>query len=191
MKQTTRTFVAVETSPAVRDRTQKLIDRLRATPANVKWVERQNLHITLKFLGDVALNETARVCQAVAKAAENVSPFDLEICGAGAFPNPGRPRTVWLGASQGEEAMRALHKHVESALAKLGFRKDNRAFRTHLTIGRVRRGGIGLAELGQLIRQHADFLAGRTPVAEVIVFASHLGPSGPTYEALGRAKLCG
>ncbi len=191
MKQTVRTFVAVETGAAIRGRAEELIETFRAAGADVKWVEPRNIHLTLKFLGDVQMRETARVCEAVQKATADVAPFEIEIRAAGAFPHPGRPRTVWLGAAEGEEQMQALHRAVESALGKLGFRKDARRFSTHLTIGRVRRGGSGVAELGELIRRGADFHAGRMTVAELVVFSSRLGPSGPTYEALGRAKLGG
>ena len=189
MKQAVRTFVAVEIADAAGDRAEKLIEILGRTDVDVKWVEPRNIHVTLKFLGDVALKETARICEAVKKAAAQVEPFEIELCGAGAFPHPGKPRTIWLGAGEGDERMRTLHKAVESALAKLGFRKDSPRFQTHLTIGRVRRGGRDLAELGELIGQQADFQAGRTKVTELVVFSSDLGSQGPTYAPIGRARL--
>jgi 2'-5' RNA ligase len=191
VKQTIRTFVAVETGAEVRKRAAELIERLGEAGADVNWVAPRNLHLTLKFLGDVALRETARVCEAVERAAREVEPFELEIVSAGAFPNVGRPRTVWLGSGQGEDLMGQLHQHVETRLQKLGFRKDARRYQTHLTIGRVRRGGPDVAELGRLIRENADFQAGRITVSEMIVFASRLDSTGPTYEPLGRAKLGG
>ena len=191
VKQTVRTFVAVPTSPTVRQWAAELTRELSTAGADVKWVEMHNLHLTLKFLGDVKLKETAGVCEAVEAAAAEVAPFDFQVRGAGAFPNAGRPGTVWLGTGEGEEEMAALFHAIESALAKLGFRKEHRRFQPHLTIGRVRRGGPGVGELGQLIRQHADFEAGRMTVSEVIVFSSHLDRSGPTYETLGRATLGG
>ena len=87
--------------------------------------------------------------------------------------------------------MAALAAALEKALAKLGFPKEARRFEPHLTIGRVRGGGPALAELGRLLRQHAAFEAGRFHVAEVVVFASHLSPKGPTYAPLARAPLGG
>jgi len=191
MKQTVRTFVAVELNPEVRRRAEELIEQLAAAGADVKWVETHNLHLTVKFLGDVRLQETPAVCKAVEAAAAKVEPFELEIRGAGAFPTARRPRTVWLGAGDGQEPMAVLHKHLETALGKLGFRKEQRRFHPHLTIGRVRRGGPAVAELGKLLEQNADFDAGRISVAGVVVFSSQLGREGPTYEALGRAKLGG
>jgi 2'-5' RNA ligase len=161
MKHTLRTFVAVEIDSAVRARAGELIEALRASGAKAKWVEPQNLHLT------------------------------LEVRGVGAFPRSSRPRTVWLGAGGGEEKMVALHGQVEAALAKLGFREEQRRFHPHLTLGRVRGGGPAVAALGRLVQQHAEFNAGRLGVSQLSVFSSHLDPSGPTYEVLGRATLGG
>ena len=191
MKQNIRTFVAVETSQAVRRRAEELGRALAAAPADVKWVKWDNLHLTLKFLGDVDAREVHHVCEAVRRVAEEAAPFALEMRGAGAFPNAGRPRTIWLGAGAGHEPLEALQEKLESALEALGFRREARRFQVHLTIGRVRRGPRGIAELGKLIAEQADFPAGRMRVAELVTFSSVLGPSGPTYEALSRAKLSG
>jgi 2'-5' RNA ligase len=189
MKSTVRTFIAVEVDEAVRARAAELIEVLRVAPADVKWVDTHNLHLTLKFLDEVPLAEIPAVCAAVEAAAAKVEPFDIEIHGAGAFPNAGRPRTVWLGAGKGVEAMATLHKHLEDALAKLGFRKEHRRFQAHLTIGRVRGGGPAIKPLGDLLWQYADFDAGQLAVDEVVVFSSQLERTGPIYEALGRAPL--
>ncbi len=191
MKQTVRTFVAVEISSAIRARAEALIEVLRGAPVDVKWVEAHNLHLTLKFLGDVPSRETSRVCEAVQRGAAEVAPFELEVRGAGAFPKAARPRTLWLGVGSGEAAMVQLHRQIEGPLGKLGFRKDQRRFHCHLTLGRVRRGGPAVAELGQLVEQQADFFAGRVTVSQAIVFSSQLDRSGPIYEALSRAKLGG
>ncbi len=191
MKKTLRTFVAVEITQAIRKRAGELIAALAGTSADVKWVEPHNLHLTLKFLGEVHQNEIAQVCQAVARGAAEVEPFELEVCGAGAFPNAARPRTVWLGAGEGAESMVVLHDCVEAALAKLGYREEHRRFQPHLTIGRVRGVGPGITELGQLLQQHADFAAGRMTVGKVTLFASTLTPDGPVYELLGTGPLGG
>ncbi|HUT13388.1 MAG TPA: RNA 2',3'-cyclic phosphodiesterase [Thermoguttaceae bacterium] len=189
MKRTVRTFVAVEISSAVRDCAEELIEQFRAAPVDVKWVETHNLHLTLKFLGDVPSREIAGVCEAVAQGAAQVEPFELEILGAGAFPDTKRPRTLWLGAGRGEQEMVALHDHVEKPLKKLGFRPEHRRFHPHLTIGRVRRGGPGVDQLGRLLDEYAQFEVGRVHVSQVVVFSSQLERAGPTYEALSRAKL--
>jgi 2'-5' RNA ligase len=191
MKKTLRSFVAVEITPSIRKRTGELIAALAGPSADVKWVEPHNLHLTLKFLGEVSQQEIARVCQAMARGAAEVEPFELDVRGAGAFPNAARPRTVWLGAGDGSQPMVALHDRVEAALAKLGYREEHRRFQPHLTIGRVRGAGLGIAELGRLVQQHADFAAGRMTVGKVTLFASTLTPDGPIYELLGTGPLAG
>jgi len=191
MKKTLRTFVAVEITQSIRSRADELIAALAGTSADVNWVEPHNLHLTLKFLGDVQQQEIARLCQAMARGAADVKPFELDVGGAGAFPNAARPRTVWLGAAAGAEPMVVLHDRVEAALAKLGYREEHRRFQVHLTIGRVRGAGAGIAELGSLLQQHADFSAGRMTVGKVTLFASTLTPDGPIYEVLGTAPLGG
>jgi 2'-5' RNA ligase len=215
MKKTLRTFVAVELSGPVRARAEKLIAAIEGTAGQVnpersevtqtaassprsassgtgktiKWVEPHNLHITLKFLGDVHERQITEVCRAVAQGTAEVRGFELELRGAGAFPTAARPRTVWLGAGEGAEEMAVLHERIEAELAKLGFRKEHRRFQTHLTIGRVRGGGPGIADLGARLQQQADFPAGRMTVDKVTVFASTLTPAGPIYEVLGTARL--
>ena len=191
MKHTLRTFVAVELNATNRACAGKLIESLKTVPADVKWVEPENLHLTLKFLGEVKSQETARVCEAVKRGAAAVQPFELELRGAGAFPNVFRPRTLWLGAGKGEAEMIDLHDRIETALTKFGYRKERRRFCPHLTIGRVRRGGPGVGELAQLMEQHADFDAGRLSVRQVAVFSSQLTNSGPIHEILGRSGLGG
>jgi 2'-5' RNA ligase len=189
MKKTLRTFVAVELSGPVRARAEELIAAIDGTTAQVKWVEPHNLHITLKFLGEVHQSQIVEVCQAVAQGAAEVPGFELELRGAGAFPSAARPRTVWLGAGEGAQEMAALHAQVEAELAKLGYRKEHRRFQTHLTIGRVRGGGPGIAELAARLEEQVDFPAGRMTVEKLTVFASTLTPAGPIYDVVGTARL--
>ena len=124
----------------------------------MNWVEPHNLHLTLKFLGEVHEREIAEVCQAVAPGAAEVEPFDLEVRGAGAFPTAARPRTVWLGAGAGAERMVVLHDRVEAALAELGYREEHRRFQTHLTIGRVPRRRAGHRGTGKASRSNRPTL---------------------------------
>ncbi len=157
----------------------------------MKWVESHNLHLTLKFLGEVHEREIAQVCRTVARGAAEVEPFEFEVRGAGAFPTAARPRTVWLGAGEGTVPMIALHDRVEAALAELGYREEHRRFQPHLTIGRVRGGGPGIAELGELLVEHAEFEVGHMTVHKATVFCSTLTAAGPIYEVLGTAQLGG
>ncbi len=188
---TLRTFIAVEIDAAVRHAVDDLIDALRGPQADVKWVDLQNRHITLQFLGDVAEEATGQIGEAIAQAAADVGPFELHVCGAGAFPSPGRPRTLWLGCEKGGAQLTALQQRIAAALARLGYRPEVRRFQAHLTIGRVRGSGPALGDLGRLLRQQADYDAGCTEVRQVTLFSSQLGPQGPKYTPLSVAELGG
>src|SRR3712207_6144475 len=98
-----RTFIAVSTSPSIRQGAAKVVELLRPAARDVKWVAPENLHWTLQFLGDVGELEIPAVCMAVLNAVAEVDSFDLEARGAGAFPAPDRPRTLWLGAGAGAQ----------------------------------------------------------------------------------------
>lgn len=186
---TLRTFIAVDLPVAVRQSAFDLIGELQGTEANVKWVEESQLHWTLKFLGEISTRDMASVCRAMTKAVAKVPAFHVNVHGAGAFPTAERPRTIWLGASEGVDSFVALHEELEKTFEPLGFRSERRRFRPHITLGRVRRSPNGVAELGGLIQEKADYEVGSMHVKEVIAFASRLERSGPTYEVLGRASL--
>lgn len=189
MRDAVRTFVAVEIGTENRRAAARLIDRLRSAGADVKWVDPENLHLTLKFLGDVSSQRLADVCQAVERVAGTQASFVLELRGTGAFPNAARPRVIWLGTGEGTEPMIALAEAVEEALERLGFRREARRFHPHLTLGRLRRSGPGVAALARLLQEQADFQAGRAQINEAVVFSSQLTRSGPLYEPLARAPL--
>ncbi len=189
MAQTYRTFVAVEIPTDVSEQAVRLVTRLNRTSAKVTWVESENLHVTLKFLGEVEATFIPDVCKAVRAVVANQSGFELELGGVGAFPNTSRPRTIWLGVTKGLDEMIALHDAVNEALANLGFRGENRRFVPHLTIGRVKQPSGTFAELSELITKHEDFVAGKLPVDEVAIVSSKLEREGPIYTILGHATL--
>ena len=169
MKNMVRAFIAIEISRDVRAAIEKLVRQLQSPSVNVKWVDTENLHMTMKFLGDVQTVRIAEVCRALKRAAEGQKPFPLEIAGAGAFPTSSRPRTLWLGCTLGGDAMRQLHSDVD----------------------RVRGGHGGAADLARNIEDNADYAAGQITVTELVLFSSHLHREGPTYTALGRSRLGG
>ncbi len=189
MKQKIRTFVAVDVGKDVRQTAEELIGEFSGIPADVKWVEPENMHLTLKFIGEVDAREVHHVCGAVKEAAQGVEPFGLAIRGTGAFPNARRPRTIWLGAGDGAQQLGLLAERIESGLEKIGYRREARRFTGHLTIGRIRRGGPGVNEIGDLVQEYADFDIGRVAIDEAIVFSSELTRSGPIHQVLSRAAL--
>jgi 2'-5' RNA ligase len=186
-----RTFIAVEMSPRVIGRAGDLIDKLRVAAAEINWVRPQQMHLTLKFLGDVPDTETPDICRVASDVAAAFEPFEITLRGAGAFPNPQQPRTLWIGIVDGADELKQLQAALDDALkTRLGYAKEQRGFHPHLTIGRVKRelpGGRG--ELTHLLEQHAHFDADLAVVDELVIFSSFLSRKGPEYNALGHAEL--
>jgi len=184
-----RTFMAIEASVEVRQRCAVLIRKLATSEVKATWTRTENMHHTLKFVGDTADTQLPDVCRAMARAAATMAPFVLESVGVGAFPRIAAPRTVWIGTGAGAEAMVALHEAIDQELYEVGFAHEARRFQPHLTLGRVRKGGVSLEPLVQRLEENHDFQAGHTIADEVILFSSMLAKGGPVYEVLGRAPL--
>jgi 2'-5' RNA ligase len=188
-----RTFIAVELAPSVKARASDLIGKLRGASAQITWVQAAQMHLTLKFLGDVPDTDTPDICRVVQKVAADFEPFEVICRGLGAFPNLEHPRTLWIGITDGADALCALQAAIDDALKReLGFAREPRKFQPHLTIGRVKHEPPeARGELSQLIEQYAEFDADLAVVDEVVTFASFLGRGGATHEALDRAELAG
>jgi len=184
-----RTFIAVDISAQVRSRAANLIKRLQVCGVKASWTDPSNMHLTLKFLGEIPDPRVPDVCRAVAESCSGYPRMKLGFHGAGAFPRNERPRTVWIGVQPETDEFAELYHTIEARLYDVGFAKERRRFTPHLTIGRIRAGGPELHELGQLILQNTEFVAGSCPVEQVLVYGSFLDKSGPTYQVLGRARL--
>ncbi len=184
-----RTFIAVELEPTLRDRCMALQEKLSRAGTEVKWVERENIHVTLLFLGEVQDREIPAVCKAVATVASEQAGFELTLQGVGCFPNARRPRVVWVGVGQGEAELIALHDALEPPLLDLGcYRREERQYTPHITLGRVK--GEGPAD--QLVQALSGFNAwqgGTMAVREIRVLSSELGRDGPTYTVLSTVRL--
>ncbi len=186
-----RTFIAVELSGTVIARAQEAIKLLKTSGAEVGWVDSAQMHLTLKFLGNVTEIETPDVCRVVAEAAAGIEPFEIVFKGLGAFPRVSEPRTIWLGIDQGQKELSVLHTAIEDALKKeMGFGKEHRKFHPHLTLGRLRKESDPARDgLSRLIQENASFDGDLTVVDEVVTFASFLGRQGPAHEPIGHATL--
>lgn len=191
MKGKVRTFVAVEIDEGVRNRAAKLIRRLQQSGADVRWVDTRQMHVTLKFLGEVDLREVYHICMAVEKSVAEIEPFSIDVRGVGAFPSLARPRVLWLGIDDGAEQMSALNARIETALHALGYPREARRFQAHLTLGRVRKQDRALDDLAEMIREMQDLEIGPSTVDQVVIFSSELQPTGPVYEPMGHAELNG
>jgi 2'-5' RNA ligase len=190
MRNRSRTFIAVPVERFTHDRLVGLQERLAGGGVPAKWVEPDNLHITLLFLGEVDSREVPEICAAVQWSAGGMQPFSLTLAGAGAFPTPRRPRTLIVRVTEGGPQLIALHDAIEKPLLELGcYRREERPFRPHLTIGRVK-GQVG-DEVGGVIRQFEGWQGGQSHVDEVQVLGSELRPQGPEYTVFCRVPLRG
>ncbi len=186
-----RTFLAIDLGPAVRKRLASFQNELADDAPDVNWVEDENLHITLIFLGDIDERESITVCRAAQKVTAAMAPFPVTMEGVGCFPNTRRPRVVWVGVSDGADELGELHHLLESKLEELGlYRPEMRAFKPHVTLGRIK--GEGSTEaLVQTLAKNKEWSAGEATVREVLIMSSELTRDGPNYTILGRAKLTG
>jgi 2'-5' RNA ligase len=186
-----RTFIAVDVGAEIRAAAVALQQRLARTGAEVKWAGAESMHVTLLFLGEVDELEVVSVCRVVKDVAGREPPFPLRVSGVGAFPTPRRPKIVWAGITDGAEPLRRLYAKLEERLLELGcYRKEERAYTPHLTLGRVKGEKDGLALAAELPKLLA-WDGGQTVVDEVLVFSSELTRDGPEYTVLGRGGLGG
>jgi len=183
----TRTFVAVFPPPAVVAALDAAVAPVRGVRDGVAWVASSNLHVTLRFLGDLAAPEVEAARRAVLGAASDVAPFAVATGGPGAFPGPSRPRVLWIGARSGAAELVALASRVEKALVREGFPPAEKPFTPHLTVGRVRADSppaLAAARFLGLSLPSLDF-----EVGAITLVASQLGAGGSRYAPLLEAPL--
>ncbi len=186
-----RAFIAVEIPSDLRETVQKVTAPLqKGAGSAVRWVPVENMHLTLKFLGDVSPTNVEMLSQMLRAEADVFPCFDLHLHGLGAYPNLKRPRVIYIGV-QAPAALEALQRGIESASRKLGYESEERRFSPHLTIGRVRQ-HITPAEQ-QTIRRALEEtridLLGTARVDSVHLYKSDLNPTGSVYTRLYAAPL--
>lgn len=184
-----RLFIAIELPQTVRHKIKEHIDRLRSALPDVRasWTREDNLHLTLKFLGDVPVNQIESLSQALMRAATQAPDFDLVIRDCGSFPPRGKPNVLWIGIDDPSSNLRKLQTAVEDECAKAGFERDQRSFHPHLTIARLRnpKGVRSLAELHQEIGLEPASLS----VSEVCLIRSELSSAGSRYTVIARHEF--
>jgi 2'-5' RNA ligase len=189
-----RLFVAVPLPPAAVADCAALVEGVRSGVLGTvpRWVHVPNLHLTVRFLGATPAGRVEAVAAAVDAALAGVRAFDVELAGAGAFPDARRPRTLWLGIRRGADELGAMARTLDGALAPLGWPSEDRAYRPHLTVARLdaapRADGVAIARALDEAAQgwHTAFHA-----TEVVLFRSHLGGGAPRHERLLEHELAG
>ncbi|RLE82668.1 MAG: RNA 2',3'-cyclic phosphodiesterase [Thermoprotei archaeon] len=181
-----RSFIAVDIlEPSILDKIESLQRDLMSLGATLKPVERENIHITLYFLGEISLS----LVEEVKKVLRSVvyEPFTIMLEGLGAFPSPGNPRVVWIGVSRGAKELREVYEMIMAKLRKLGFRPDPRGFSPHVTVARVKSKNRG--QLPRYIMTHTSLVFGSMRVESIRLKKSILTSRGPIYETLYEKML--
>jgi 2'-5' RNA ligase len=182
-----RLFIALPLPPPVLAEVQSLVDELRGSAPGVRWVWSEQLHVTLKFLGDVEEVREQPLTEALRSVAGESFRFNL--AGVGCFPNRKRPRVVWTGIELGRDNVKAVASAVEEALAKAGFARDERPFSPHVTLGRVKEPG-DFRGFWQKV-DATPFVGTEIDAREIRLIDSRLTPKGPIYTDLESFPLRG
>lgn len=183
-----RLFLAFDLPDDVAGAVGDIQQKIREHDLNVKWVARQNLHLTVKFLGDVSAGGVAQVKKAAAAAVQAVPALTVRVRCAGAFPDMRRPRAVWVGLSGDTAGLIRCHDVLDDRLEQAGFEKDNRRFNAHITMGRIK-GRVDTGRLADAMRPFLDFQSREFAMDRLILYKSDLQPSGPVYTVLERFHL--
>jgi 2'-5' RNA ligase len=182
-----RTFIAIELPERIKKKIEEVQAPLRKTNTFVSWVKPENIHVTLKFLGEVPEDKINEIFLATEKALEGTRKFTMSLKGMGAFPDSRRPRVIWLGAGSGEKELSFLANRVVEEMEKIGFPKEDRKFSAHFTIGRVK-SPKNIEKLMELVKS-SDFQTEDIEVNEVVVMKSQLHPAGAIYTPLKKIPL--
>src|ERR1700722_11004276 len=169
-----RTFIAVDLGKTLRDRCVGMQENLARLGVEVKWVEPDNLHVTLLFLGEVGERDVPAVCKAVAAVCAEHDPFTLSVETVGCFGSPRRPRTLWAGVGEGAVELTTLYHALEVPLLDLGcYRREERQYTPHITLGRARSDDPS-DQLAAALKKYATWNAGAVDVRELLVLSSEL-----------------
>ena len=188
MSQTIRSFIAFELPAAVTSLLDNVQQELKALRLTARWVRPQNIHLTLKFLGNINSGDIESIGQAMADAAGDCATFTLTVGGIGFFPGIKRPRVIWVGLGGATDALRNFQRNLENRLATIGFPSEKRPFKAHLTLARIRQ-AVNPNILGQTIQDYSDLGNLKFSVDRIILFQSDLKPSGSVYSQLKLVEL--
>lgn len=183
-----RVFIAVPLDPKLRDAAAGLRHHLNVSSDTIRWVPPDNLHLTLKFLGEIAERRLAKVAEVAREVARRTAPFTISLTGAGAFPSARRPQVVWVGVREGAEALVVLARDLDGSLHRLKFPRERRPFRPHLTVARARH-AQPLPDLSGPLGDLEGLAVGTQAVSTVVVMESRLHPSGATYRPIEEVGL--
>jgi len=179
-----RTFIAIELSNEARKKIQEIQSELKSLiQSRISWPKPENIHLTLKFLGNVSPNKIDSIKEELKKISKMHSPFEISLAGVGAFPNFRRPQVIWLGVDRGSELVIQIAGAIEKAMKRLGFPPEGRNFIPHLTLGRVKQ-RVNLEEIEPKLRNYDNPDIPMVQVDRFGLIKSELHPEGAIYTTL-------
>jgi 2'-5' RNA ligase len=182
-----RSFIAVDLPEETRDNLGRIQEQLKRSKGGVRWLKPGSIHLTLKFLGNIHPDQVNDIVAAVTHLVQNEPPLTLCAGGLGAFPSLRKPRVIWVGIQGEIERLAKLQGDLETALESLGFASEERPFRPHLTIGRVKDRRRLQRLIEAMSAQGPEFNS--FDVSEIILYKSNLRPTGAIYTKLHRIPL--
>ncbi len=188
MADTIRAFVAFSLPADIIGHAAGLQSALKAQGLRLRWVKPQNLHLTLKFLGDIPAADAADVGRAMQRASQGTPPLALTVQGMGVFPGIRQPRVLWIGLGGQVEALQSLCARIEDELAGLGFAREKRGFKAHLTLARFK-GRVAPDDLVQAFEQLGDYAPKPFEAKHLVLYKSDLRAQGAIYTPLTEVWL--
>ncbi len=185
-----RTFIAIELPASIKDALSKIQDELKAGLPKVSWVKPQNLHLTLKFLGEISPEQLDAVKRIITEVSQGTVAFKIKLDDLGVFPDLRNARIIWLGISQ-DTIAKQITGLLETKIADIGIAKEKREFSAHITIGRIRARLLASDLERELKRVKNDLIDANLEfnAGGVTLFESTLGPGGPAYTVLKEANF--
>lgn len=183
-----RIFIAIDPGNEIKEKIQEIKTKIDVLGSGVKWVEKENLHITLKFLGEINETMLNNVKSCIENIKNECGSFDIKLCSIGVFPNVKDARVIWVDIKEGQQELKLLSEKIDAKLNKIGFSRENRPFSPHLTIGRVK-GYINPESLKTIINDFKDYQIGKFTVKSICIMRSILKPTGPVYSLVSEFKF--
>jgi len=185
-----RSFLAIEIPGPILRKVGEVQGGLKLSRADVRWTNPETIHVTLKFFGNIEESRIDPILKSIEAPIRNTLPFSVKVRGVGAFPHLKNPRVIWIGLVDEKETLTSLQKQIETYLEKIGFQPEDRPFRPHLTLGRMKSSRGKEALVGRMEKYREEEF-GDFQVERVVLFKSDLRPSGPIYTSLGDVRLGG
>ncbi|MCF8010443.1 MAG: RNA 2',3'-cyclic phosphodiesterase [Clostridiales bacterium] len=186
-----RVFWAINLPADVKQNLYKYLkEPLQQMPVNIKWVEEQNIHLTMKFMGDIETVQLEDITSAVEDSISGMGPFNIQVKGVGCFPGLGKPRIFWAGIEGNEDLLENIYKKIQQALLFLGFDEDKKPFSPHLTLARFKSPGNCSEFMNKAISlAPGDKKLDGVKVGTIDLMQSILNKRGPTYNVIYSVKL--